>query len=140
MEKEKLEKLLNEFVKDQVFLMQYSKADNVIKLDYDAKMTVKLGKKIAKTVKKIVQTGGVVEFSRLLDDDDLYVQAAAAQYLYPVAPEKCIKILKTYSESLIDDLDKLKVDDMIKGFERGDQFFMNLFAELYGKEMWKNKK
>ena len=135
MEKVKVEKLIQEFVQDQVFLLNYTKADNVISLDYDAKLTVKIGKRIAKNVKKIIANGGVDEMSKLLESDDLMVQTAAAQYLYPVAPEKCINILKTYSESLTDDLDKLKVNDMIKGFESGNQFFINIFEELYGKQM-----
>jgi len=53
MEKGKVEKLIQEFIQDQVFLLNYTKADNVISLDYDAKLTVKIGKRIAKNVKKI---------------------------------------------------------------------------------------
>lgn len=137
MEKGKVEKLIQEFVQDQVFLLNYTKADNVISLDYDAKLTVKIGKRIAKNVKKIIANGGVDEMSKLLESDDLMVQTAAAQYLYPVKPKECLEILRKYSNSLTDDLDKLKVDDMIKGFETNNEFFVNIFEELYGKQMWK---
>ena len=71
-------------------------------------------------------------FVKLLSDKNIAVAASAAEFLYPMYPQKCIKILKRYSKSLNNKLDRYKVDCKIKGLKHQNEIFLKTYKKLYG--------
>lgn len=70
--------------------------------NYDSKYSVKLGE----------------EFIKLLDSKDLLVAYLAAEYLYPVCPTKCIKIMKKFHDKLDDKIDQFTVRTKLEGISK----------------------
>ena len=92
--KQTIENLLKQFVEDAIFLNNYLKVENLPNKDYNAKLTVKIGKRIEQNATHIIQNGGIEQFLKLLDCENIAVASFAAEYLYPLYPTKCIEIIK----------------------------------------------
>ena len=128
--------LIDLFIKNSIFITEYESADRIIK---NKEHSYNLAKKISKQINTIVEQLlsseiGLHEFSTLLNDNNLVVASSAAEFLYPLYPEKCIQILKKYSQSLDNKLDSYKIDCMIEGFETKQKIFMDSFKKLYNCE------
>ena len=73
--KKTLKKCIKEFVDDQVLLKEYSKVDNLSAPNYDAKFTIKIGKRINKNLELILQSQeGINEFQKLLRSENDYIK------------------------------------------------------------------
>ena len=128
--------LIDLFIKNSIFITEYESTDSIIK---NKEHSYNLAKKISKQINTIVEQLlsselGLHEFSTLLKHKNLVVASSAAEFLYPLYPEKCIQILKKYSQSLDNKLDSYKIDCMIEGFETKQKIFMDSFKKLYNCE------
>lgn len=129
----KTEDLIKTFVENSIFLKEYESTDRIIN---NAKHSYNTAKKasaqVSKSVKQLLNTeNDLQEFIKLLDNENLVVSVSAAEYLYPLYPEKCLKILRKYSKSLKNKLDSYKVDCKIDGFIKKQPFFMKSFYNIY---------
>ena len=80
--------ILEEIIKDEIFLFEYTAMDNLSREDYDPKLTVKVGKRIDKNISILLQTDdGIKELKSLLEMDDIRLNFVAARYLYPLDPK-----------------------------------------------------
>jgi len=112
-------------------LDDYDKASNLIhKENFDYKVTVNLGKKINLLAKKMISID-IDKFIKLLEHKNLAVRENAAEYLYPLYPNKCLNIMEEYLSSIENDVDKIKIESKIIGLKREDAFFVNLYKKLY---------
>ena len=57
--KKTIENTIQQFIDDAIFLSNYLKVENLSNTDYDAKLTVKIGKRIENNATYIIQNGGV---------------------------------------------------------------------------------
>lgn len=128
--------LIDLFIKNSIFITEYESADSIIKnKEHSYNLAKKISKQINKTAEQLLSTElGLNEFSQLLNDKNLIIASSAAEFLYPLYPEKCIQILKKYSQSLNNKLDSYKVDCMIEGFETRQKIFIDQFKKLYNCE------
>lgn len=124
-------KKLQEFIDSAKELSAFDKIDKIHnKSKEGTKRNVVLGKKIFSVAKELINNVPD-EFIKLLDYEDLSVAEVAAECLYPVYPKKCIKILKEYSNTLSEDLEKYRVNTLIESFEKGQEFCINNFKKLF---------
>ena len=97
--------ILEEIIKDEIFLFEYTSIDNLTKEDYDPKLTVKVGKRIDKNISTLLQTDdGIKELKSLLNMNDIRLNFVAARYLYPLDPKFYTSILMKYKKSLKEDI------------------------------------
>lgn len=136
--KKTIENTIQQFIDDAIFLSNYLKVENLANPDYDAKLTVKIGKRIEQNATHVIQNGGVEQFSKLLDNENIAVASSAAEYLYPLYPTKCIEIIKKRAKSIKNPLDRKREEDLIEGLEKDKSFFTSHFKTIYGKEDYKS--
>lgn len=131
-----LDDIIELFVKNSLFLKDYESTDKIIQGEkHDYNLAKKVSSEISKAVKILLSTEeGLLKFIKLLDDNNIVISASAAEYLYPLYPKKCIKILKQYSKSLKNKLDSYKIDTKIEGLTQKQSFFMGTFHKLYNCE------
>ena len=100
--------LIQNFVDLSTELYNYTCSNNMIgNPNYDAKLSTKLGNKLDKIVKMIINSQDKMsEFINLLDNKNLLTSYLAAEYLYPIYPEKCLNIMKAFHNKLEDKIDK----------------------------------
>ena len=129
----KVKDLINEFIENSIFLKDYESTDGIINnSEHNYNTAKKVSSLILKAVKQLLSTEeGLSEFIKLLNNKNLVVAASAAEILYPLYPQKCLKILKQYSKSLKNKLDSYKVDTMIEGLQQKQSFFIDNFCKLY---------
>lgn len=127
-----IDSLINKFKSDELELYEYNKFENLSSPDFDVKYTLKIGKRINKNLKLILSTDeGIKKFIQLLDDDNIIIAGLAARYLYPIFPDRCMKIFKKYSKEAYD---KLACKNVIEGLESRLPIFMQQFKDLYGED------
>ncbi len=124
--------LIEIFINNSIFIKDYESTDKIINnVEHDYNKAKSVSSQITKTVKLLVSSeSGLAEFIKLLDSKNLVVASSAAEYLYPLYPQKCLKILKKYSNSL-SKLDSYKVNCMIEGLVENKSFFTESFKKLY---------
>ena len=126
--------LINIFIENSIFLKDYESTERILKNEeHSYNLAKKVASKISNAVKLLLSNEeGITEFVKLLDNENIVVSASAAEYLYPLYPQKCLKILKKYSKSLSNKLDSHKIDWKIEGFKQNQQFFIDIFKKIYG--------
>ena len=127
------ENLIQQFINEAIALYNYTSSKNMVgNPDYDSKYSVKLGKALDKIVKAIINSpADMEEFIKLLDSKDLLVAYLAAEYLYPVCPTKCIRIMKKFHDKLDDKIDQFTVRTKLEGISKQEPFFMDTYKKLY---------
>ena len=130
------ENLVQQFINEATNLYNYTSSKNMIgNPDYDAKYSVKLGKSVDKIVKAIINSpADIEEFIKLLDSKNLLIAYLAAEYLYPVCPTKCLKIMKKFHNKIDDEIGKFTVRTKIEGISKQEVFFMDAYKRLYNLE------
>ena len=128
--------LINIFIENSIFLKDYESSERILKNEeHSYNLAKKVSSKISNAVKLLLSNEeGIAEFVKLLDNENIVVSASAAEYLYPLYPQRSLKILKKYSKSLPNKLDRYKIDCKIEGFEQNQQFFIDSFKKIYGCE------
>lgn len=128
------ENLIKMFIKNAIFLKEYESTKSLINEDNHSYNTAKsVAAEIKKISRQLISSEeGIDLFVELLSDKNIAVAASAAEFLYPIYPQRCIKILKKYSKSLKNKLDKFKVDCKIEGLEQKNEIFLNTYKKLYG--------
>ncbi len=131
-----LDEVIELFIKNSLFLKDYESTDKIIKGEkHDYNLAKKVSGEISKTVKILLSSEeGLIKFIKLLDDSNIAISASAAEFLYPLYPQKSLKILKQYSKSLKNKLDSYKVDTKIEGLNQKQAFFMDGFKKIYNCE------
>ena len=130
MAKKSISETIESFKKDHLELYDYCKPENMASKKFDSKYTIKIGKRIESNLVEIFSTEeGILQFEKLLDDDNIIISAMAAKDLYPRNPEKCLFILNKFLDYTYD---KLAVRDLINGLKNKEAFFMNRLQHLYG--------
>lgn len=126
------ENKIQEFIECAIAFTAYDRVDRILhRSAIDAKKNAALGKKIAMLEKQFIKFAPD-EFIKLLDEQNLAVAEVAAECLYPLYPKKCIKILKEYSDTLSEDLEKYRVKTLIEAYETEQKFCMDIFRKFYG--------
>lgn len=125
--------LIKNFVDLSTELYNYTCSNNMVgNPNYDAKLSRKLGNKLDKIVKTIINSENKMnEFINLLDSKNLLTSYLAAEYLYPLYPEKCLNIMKAFHKKLEDKIDKYTVKTKIDGITLKESFFMDTYKKLY---------
>ena len=125
--------LVQKFVNLSTELYKYTCSDNMIgNSSFDAKLSVKLGKQIDKIVETIINSQDQLnDFISLLESKNLLVAYLAAEYLYPLFPDKCIKIMKLFYRKIDDKIDKYTVKTKIEGITSQEKFFIDSYKKLY---------
>lgn len=136
--KKTVDNIIQQFIDDAIFLSNYLKVENLANPDYDAKLTVKIGKRIEKNATFIIQNNGIEKFSKLLNHSNISVASFAAEYLYPLYPTRCIEIIKKRAKSIKNPLDRKREEDLIEGLENDKAFFTDHFKIIYGEENYKS--
>lgn len=128
-----LNEIIELFIKNSLFLKDYESTDKIIKEEkHDYNLAKKISSEIYEAVKILLSNEeGLSKIIDLLDDSNIAISASAAEYLYPLYPQKCLKILKQYSKSLKNKLDSYKVDTKIEGLNQKQAFFINSYKKLY---------
>ena len=136
--KKTIENSIDEFTNDSIFLSNYLKVDNLSNQDYDPKLTVKVSKRIEKNATYIIQHNGTDQFIKLLTHKTLAVASSAAEYLYPLYPNKCLDIIKKYAKTRKNPLDRKREEDLINGLQKNVSFFTDHFKTIYDTDDYKN--
>lgn len=125
--------LIQQFINEATALYNYTSSKNMVENpDYDSKYSVKLGKALDKIVKTIINSpSDMEEFIKLLDSKDLLIAYLAAEYLYPVSPTKCLKIMKRFHDKINDKIDKFTVRTKLEGISKQEAFFIDSYKKLY---------
>lgn len=127
--------ILEEIIKDEIFLFEYTSIDNLTKEDYDPKLTVKVGKRIDKNISTLLQTDdGIKELKSLLNMNDIRLNFVAARYLYPLDPKFYTSILMKYKKSLKEDINIYEIETLISGLSKKQKVFIDQYKKLYGED------
>ena len=128
--------LIKIFIENSINLKNYESSEGILNNEKHSYNTAKkISSKISHAVKILISyEEGITGFATLLNNENIVISASAAEYLYPLYPQKCLKILKNYSKSLSNKLDRYKIDCKIEGFEQNQQFFMDSFKKIYNCE------
>lgn len=128
--------LISVFIENSIFLKDYESSERILNNEeHSYNLAKKVSSKISNSVELLLSSEeGIAEFIKLLDNENIVVSASAAEYLYPLYPQKCLKILKKYSKSLSNELDRYKIDCKIEGFEQNQKFFVDSFKKIFGCE------
>ena len=114
------------------------KLHNINKIQNDfSKQNVKesltLGSKFNKLLKEILNSEtGIQELTKLMHDENPIVCFVISRNLFSLFPTETMSIMKHYAERIDDPLEKMRVNDVIAGFESQQPVFMNQFKKLYG--------
>ena len=132
--KENNESLVHQFIDMAVILYNYTSGKNMIENpNYDSKYSIKLGKVLDEIVKKIIGSPtDMEEFVTLIDNKELLIAYLSAEYLYPVCPDKCLKIMENFYKKIDNKIDKFTVKTKIEGLKNHEPFFMDTYKKLYG--------
>ena len=130
--------LIQKFINDELFLHNYTKMENMLSQNYEARLTVKIGKRIEKNLQAIFSSEeGITLFKNLLSHEELYIRFIAARYLYPLMPKETMAIMQEYKNGLSDCLEKHEVETVIKGLKNKQAVFIEQFKKLYGENFEK---
>ena len=110
---------------------QLNKMENKFS-DDDVKESKKLGSRFNKLLKTLLGSEeGMISLIKLMKDENPAVSFIIARNLYPLFPSKSIQIIKNYLKNVNDKLEKMRVQDVITGFESKQNIFMEQFKKLY---------
>lgn len=110
---------------------QLNKIDNKFS-DDDVKESKKLGTRFNKLFEKLLSSEeGTLALINLMDDENPIVSFIAARNLYPLFPSRAMSIMENYLKNVNDKLEKMRVQDVIFGFESRQDVFMQQFKKLY---------
>ena len=127
--------ILEEIIKDEIFLFEYTKVDNLSNVDYDPKLTVKIGNRIDKNISILLRTDdGIQELKSLLDMDDIRLNFVAARYLYPLDPKFYTTILMKYRKTLKEKINIYELETLMSGLDKKQKVFIDQFKKLYGED------
>lgn len=127
--------ILEEIIKDEIFLFEYTNIDNLSNEDYDSKLTVKIGNRIDKNISILLQTDdGIKELKSLLDMSDIRLNFVAARYLYPLDPKFYTNILMKYKKSLKENINICEIETLMTGLSKKQKVFIDQFKKLYGED------
>lgn len=69
--KQTYNELIQKFINDELFLHNYTKMENMLSQNYEARLTVKIGKRIEKNLQTIFSSEeGITLFKNLLSHED----------------------------------------------------------------------
>ena len=127
------ESLIQQFINEATNLYYYTSSKNMVgNPNYDSKYSLKLGKTLDRIIKTIINSPAEMEeFIKLLDSKDLLIAYLAAEYLYPVSPTKCLKIMKKFYDKIDDKIDQFTVRTKLEGISKKEAFFMDTYRKLY---------
>ena len=130
------ENLVQQFINNATALYNYTSSVNMIgNTNYDAKYSVKLGKIIDKLVKTIINSpADMEEFIGLLDSKNMLIAYLVAEYLYPVSPSKCLKIMKKFYNQVDNKIDQFTIKTKLEGITKQERFFIDAYKKLYNVE------
>ena len=98
----------------------------------NVKESLTLGSKFNKLLKVILNSEtGIQELIKLMHDENPVVSFVISRNLSPLYPTETMSIMKHYAERIDDPLEKMRVNDVITGFESKQPVFMNQFKKLY---------
>lgn len=127
--------ILEEIIKDEIFLFEYTKVDNLSNADYDPKLTVKIGNRVDKNISILLRTDdGIQELKSLLDMDDIRLNFVAARYLYPLDPKFYTTILMKYRKTLKEKINIYELETLMSGLDKKQKVFIDQFKKLYGED------
>ncbi len=128
---------INETVEKQVMelreiiiqMNKLNKIDSDFSDDNVAK-SAKLGRRFNKLLKVLLASeSGQSRLIEMLDDDVPAVRFIVARNLYPMFPSKTIEIMKNYLDQTNDKLEKMRIQDVIHGFESKQSVFMQQYLK-----------
>lgn len=127
------ENLVQQFIEGATTLYNYTSSQNMVgNPNYDPKYSVRLGKLLDKVVKEIINSPLDMEnFILLLDNENLLIAYLTAEYLYPVYPTRCLKIMKKFYNEIDNKIDKFTVKTKLEGLQKQETFFMDTYKRLY---------
>lgn len=127
--------LVDELIKDALFLKEYNKPGTLSRPDYDKKLSTKVGNNFLKNLKLILSSEqGINELMLLMKHKNPYIKFLAARYLYPLFKNKTMSIMENYKNSLTDKIEIFEVQTLINGLKSNQPVFMNQFKKLYNTE------
>lgn len=130
-----IEDIIKDFIDDELLLESYTKINNLSSDNYDAKYTIRLGKRINKNLEIILQSeDGLNKFIELLGNNNPFIRFISARFLYPILPNKTIKIMIEYKNAEKSTLEKHNIENIINGLKSNQPVFMNQFKKLYNTE------
>lgn len=125
--------IIEEIIKDEIFLFEYTKIDNLSNSEYDPKLTVKIGNRIDKNISMLLQTDdGIKELKSLLDISDVRLNFVAARYLYPLDPKFYMSIIMKYKKTLKEKINIYELETLMSGLSNKQKVFIDQFKKLYG--------
>lgn len=134
-----MDELINQLIEDEIFLHNYTTIENTAKPDYDAKLTVKIGKNINKSLEIILHSEeGRSKFQKLLEHTDAFIRFIGARYLYPMNPSQYMEQIIKYKNSLTDKLEISNLNDLINGLNSKQSIFIEQYKKLYGCDDFEN--
>ena len=128
--------ILEEIIKDAIFLFEYTEIDNLLNNeDFDPKLTVKIGNRVDKNISILLRTDdGIQGLKSLLDMDDIRLNFVAARYLYPLDPKFYKTIFKKYRKTLKEKIDIYTLETLMSGLDKKQKVFIDQFKKLYGED------
>lgn len=122
---------IKEFRENAIILKSYDKIGSILnRSKEERKKNIALGRKSSSLAKQLINNA-LEDFIKLLEDDNILVAEGAAECLYPLFPKKCIRILKQYSNTLDNEIEKYRVETIIAEFKNPGVFFVENFRKLY---------
>lgn len=132
--KKTIENQIQELREIIIKINQINKMENKFS-DDDVKQSKKLGASFNKVLKSLLcSEDGVTALIELLEDESPVVSFIIARNLYPMFPLKSMEIMKNYLKYVSDKLEKMRVQDVIQGFESKQKVFIDQFKKLYNCE------
>ena len=132
--KKTIDNQIKELKKIIIQMNDMNKINNNFSED-EVKESLKLGKKFYTILKTLLNSEeGIISLIKLMDDDNSVVCFVVARNLYPIFPSKTMKIMKNYLTQVNDKLEKMRVQDVIEGFQSNQKVFMEQFKRLYNVE------
>ena len=129
-----IEKLLTQFEQKSIEIETYVSTKNSFRNEnFNPKKSIRMGKSLHTIAVKLGNLD-IDAFVKLLDHTNIVVAEFAAEYLYPLYPQKCLRIMRAYKDTLTENLDILRIDTKIHGLEKKQKFFMDKFKIFYNCE------
>ncbi len=121
-------------------LDEANRMENIVKRTAEeskgtARESIKLGKKLNKTVDRLLSTEeGISALILCMDDKTPKIQFMAARTLYPLYPQRTMKIMEGYEKIVTDGLEKMRIESVIRGFKDKQKVFVDQFKKMYNCE------
>ncbi len=127
--------IVEQLASDYMSLREISNTDRIMSDDYDPKASLKIGKRLNKNLKTLLQCeSGIDKMLALLDHACPHIRFWAARHLYPLYPERCRQIMLAYYRHLTNERERMEVKKIVDGLQQGSCVFIQPFKTLYGCE------